>query len=166
MKGNKMKKIIPHVLAAAAMVMAVGSSQAADAEVYFTPLNTFTDMPLEAAERAEVLIKLSKHFDKLAAKLPAGQKLRVIVTDMDLAGENWRDRTGLRNERVIIGHNDWPELKMTYSITENGKVVEEGQEYLKDMGFGSRANVYFAGDQLRYEKQMLDLWFSHRIAGR
>ncbi len=161
-----MNTMIRHALAAAAMLLVAGASHAADAEVYFTPVNQFADMPVEAAERSEVLIALSKHFDKLAAKLPAGQQLRVVVLDVDLAGRNWREHSGIRDLRVISNNTDWPQLKMTYSISENGKVIEEGQEYLKNMGFRTRANVYFTGDMLRYEKQMLDDWFKHRIAAR
>ncbi len=161
-----MKSVLQKAVAAATMVLAAGGAFAADANVYFAPVNTFLDMPSDGDARAEVLIGLSKHFDKLAGKLPAGQELKVVVLNLDLAGKNWHDSIGTREMRVIRAQGDWPYLKMQYTITENGKVLQAGEEHLKNMGYMTRANIYFSGDSLRYEKQMLDDWFATRIAAR
>ncbi|MEJ7804932.1 MAG: DUF3016 domain-containing protein [Telluria sp.] len=161
-----MKKVLQQTIVAASLVLAAGGVFAADANVYFAPTNTFMDMPSDADARAEVLIQLSKHFDKLAAKLPAGQELKVVVLNVDLAGKNWHGSPGTREMRLVRAQGDWPYLKLQYTITENGKVLEAREEHLKNMGYMTRANIYFSGDSLRYEKQMLDDWFAHRIAAR
>jgi hypothetical protein len=103
---------------------------------------------------------LQQHFDKLAAALPAGQQLKVDVTDIDLAGETSPTRFHGRDVRVLKGRADWPRMNLSYSITQGDKVIKSGQEKLSDMDYQHSRSHYANDDALRYEKNMLDQWFS------
>lgn len=111
-----------------------------------------------------MLTGLTEHFNKLAARLPAGQDLNVEVLDVDLAGQTWPTLMSAQDLRIMNGRADWPRMSMRYTITQGGQVVRSGEENLSDMGYMNRINRYYGGDALRYEKQMLDDWFKTRIA--
>ena len=153
-------------LAAAALLLAPGIASAGPATVTFGDLDQFADMPREAWSRDEVIADLKGHFAVLAAKLPAGQELKVDVLDLDLAGRTWPGWWGARELRVLNGGADWPHMKMRYQIVQDGSVVKSGEETVSNMNYMWGLNRYSSSDTLRYEKQMLDTWFKTLIAGR
>lgn len=163
-----MKSLIPKaaLAALAALLLAGANGAMAAATVTYTQPEQFSDVPFASWERERVLEDLSKHFDKLAARLPAGQELHVEVLDLDLAGQTWPGRWFHHDLRVMNGRADWPHLEMRYTITQGGQVISSGEEKLSDMSYLHRHNRYYNGDALRYEKRMLDDWFKDRIADR
>ncbi|MBC7369137.1 MAG: DUF3016 domain-containing protein [Undibacterium sp.] len=90
--------------------------------------------------------------------LPAGQKLMVTFTDIDLAGdfEPWR---GPQFSDVRIVKSIYaPRLSFTYKVTDAaGKIVKEGKEDLRDLAFDMRLTMD-RQDPLRYEKDILKDW--------
>lgn len=160
-----MTSLIQKTVLAGTFLLATGSAFAG-ATVTFAKPEQFSDVPFASWERDRVLQDLSKHFDKLAATLPAGQELNVEVLDLDLAGRTWPGRWSNPDLRVMNGRADWPHLKMRYTVTQNGQVVRSGEETLSDMSYLQRHNRYYGGDALRYEKRMLDDWFKERVAVR
>lgn len=152
--------------ALAGMILLATGSAFAGATVSFAKPEQFSDVPFAPWERERVLQDLSKHFDKMAARLPAGQELSVEVLDLDLAGRTWPGRFSNPDLRVMNGRADWPHMKMRYTITQDGQVVSQGEETLSDMSYLHRHNRYYGGDGLRYEKQMIDDWFRTRVAAR
>ncbi len=150
----------------ALLLVGAGAASAGPATVTFANPEQFADMPREASSREQVLADLSDHFGALAAKLPAGQEMKVEVLDLDMAGRSWPGMWGARELRVLEGGADWPHIKFRYSITQDGKVVKSGEETVQNMDYLWRLNRYSTGDSLRYEKQMLDTWFKTLTAAR
>jgi hypothetical protein len=90
--------------------------------------------------------------------LPAGQKLVITFTDIDLAGdfEPWR---GAQFSDIRIVKSIYPpRFNFTYKVTDAaGKVVKEGKEKLIDLAFDMRLTID-RQDPLRYEKDILMDW--------
>jgi hypothetical protein len=60
----------------------------------------------------------------------------------------------------------WPSIKLRYQLRQDGQVVASGVETVADMRYLDLPNSYPDGDPLRYEKRMLDEWFSPRLVER
>lgn len=150
----------------AAGAASAGTANAGTASVTFANTALFADLPHDIFRREEVLAQLSEHFSALAAKLPAGQELKVEVLDLDMAGNIRPGLWGIRDLRVLEGGADWPHMKLRYTISQDGKVVKSGEETVHSMDYLARMNRYSTGDTLRYEKQMLDTWFKTLTAAR
>jgi Protein of unknown function (DUF3016) len=151
---------------AASLTLAIALSTAqvaaaATAEVEFVNPAKFTDAgtPTRYIDRNEVLGNLKKHFIGQAAHLPADQKLFISVTDVDLAGayEPWQ----LYSREVRIVKEIYPpKIDFKFRLfAADGTVVKEGERSLRDTGFMSGPSFGYGGDNLRYEKVMLDTWF-------
>ena len=145
---------------AALCALAAGSASAA-ATVNFVEPERFTDLPFSHVERERVLKELRGHFDKLAAKLPAGQELKVEVLDVDLAGIT-RPTMSQPELRILNGGADWPKMHFRYTIEQGGQVLKSGEAKLSDMTYMQNINRYSSGTSLRYEKHMLDDWFREK----
>ena len=137
---------------------------AASAEVTVTFVETprFTDLPFRPWERQDVLKELTKHFNRLGAQLPPGQNLHIRVKDIDLVGVLYPSR-GIDELRVIRHRGDWPRIDLDYTIESNGQVLRSGEGQLRDMMFARHVSRYSDGDNLRYEKRMIDDWFYSTI---
>jgi len=159
-----MKPLFRYAAVAGLLMLAAGSA-AAGATVTFTQPEQFSDVPHAAWERERILNQVSKHFDVLAAKLPAGQSLKVEITDLDLAGRLLPFRSGVPELRVVGKGADWPHMTLRYTITQGDQVLKSGEETLSNMSYMDhiRFNRY-RDDTLRFEKEMLDNWFKERIA--
>ena len=93
------------------------------------------------------------------AVLKPGQDMKITVTGVDLAGDV--HPLGGRMEMIrVVKPLYRPSMQFSYVVTEAGKTVREGTADINDMSFMERFNQYFASDPLRYEKPMLDDWFS------
>jgi hypothetical protein len=133
--------------------------------VTFVQPEHFTDAGnYQARSRDATLKTLDAQFQTLGARyLKPGQALDVQVLDVDLAGrlEPWRANAyDVRYMRDIT----WPRIKLSYTLTANGRVLDQREETVSDMNYLMRANGYFSDDKLRYEKAMLDDWFKSRFA--
>jgi len=146
------------------LALTAGAASAGATVTYVQP-ERFSDIPFSSADRERVLVDMTGHFNKLAAKLPAGQELKVEVLDIDLAGHVWPTHMA-QDLRILNGRADWPRMQLRYTITERGQVVRSGEEHLSDMSYLHQANRIDRHDGLRYEKKMLDDWFKERIAAR
>ncbi|MEG1324453.1 Protein of unknown function [Janthinobacterium sp. OK676] len=144
----------------AGLALLASSAAWAGTEVHFSKPDQFTDVPFDPHEREDVLKELTRHFEKLGAALPPGRTLKIDVTDVDLAGrENPSLRAG-QDIRVMNGRVDWPRMRLHYVLEQDGKVISSGDAALSDMSYLSRINPYFSTEKLRYEKLMIDDWFS------
>jgi hypothetical protein len=166
MKGTTMNSVFRQGALAALCLLAAAGASAGTANVTFVQPQKFTDVPFSSSERERVLQDLRRHFDKLAAALPANQQLNVEVTDVDLAGETWPARMRGEDIRIMKGGADWPRITLRYSITQNGQVIKRGEDSLSDMAYQQHTTRYGGDDPLRYEKSMLDQWFHERVAAR
>ena len=149
---------------AAALLAAAGAASAGVTVDYAKP-DEFIDMPRSPQDREQVLKEMTRHFNALAKELPAGQELKVTVTDIDLAGREEPRRWAINEIRIMRGGADWPTMKLSYTLEQNGQVLRSGEETLTNMMYQQRINRYSSGDPLRYEKQMVDDWFQKTILG-
>lgn len=137
-------------------------------EVNFTDPENFTDVKDSSfgteKGREAVLSEIREYITKRANKLlPAGQKLTITFSDIDLAGEYepWR---GPRADDIRIVKDIYPpRFKFTYKVTDAaGAVVKEGQENLFDLAFTMRLTID-RQDPLRYEKDILNEWMGGNL---
>jgi uncharacterized iron-regulated protein len=56
------------------------------ATISFGDVDQYREMPHSQSDRRDVMAEFQRHFDKLAAKLPSGQTLKVDIRDVSLAG--------------------------------------------------------------------------------
>lgn len=148
-------------LALAAVCVATAAH--ADVTVKFTQPENYADMPFSQDGKDRVMKDLTRHFDKLGAKLPAGQELKVEVLDIDLAGRLEMTTRASTDFRILRGNSDWPMIKLRYSVESNGKVLTSGESRISDMSYLQQINSYSANESLRYEKLMLDRWFKNTV---
>lgn len=144
------------------LALAAGAAPAG-ATITFTEPDKFADVPFSSVERQRVLDDLSRYIVKLASKLPANQQLTVEVLDIDLAGQVDPHIRGRDDLRVLRGGADWPQMRLRYSLEQDGKVLKSGEERLADMNYLNRAGYLGSETSLRYEKQMLESWFRTKL---
>ena len=142
----------------------------AKTEVVFDHPENFTDVKdawvATDKGRDAILSNLREHLVERAARfLPEGYKLKVVFTDIDLAGE-FEPWHGPAWQDVRIIRSTWPPaFKFTYTVTDpSGKVALQGAENIRDVAFEQRL-VGFADDSLRYEKGMIDDWVYETLRG-
>jgi len=95
--------------------------------------------------------------------LPAGQTMKVTVTDIDLAGdfEPWRGPAGASDVRIIKSIYP-PRLEVSYVRTgADGQVIDQGKDVITDLAFqmrsGLRTDPYF------YEKDLVREWIRRKL---
>jgi len=132
-------------------------------EVIFDHPEKFTDVKdgdFGTERGRDATLELIREFlvERADKALPAGQKLTITFSDIDLAGdfEPWR---GPQFSDVRIVKSIYaPRLSFTYKVTDAaGKTVKEGKEDLRDLAFDMRLTMD-RQDPLRYEKDILKDW--------
>ncbi|HVT74110.1 MAG TPA: DUF3016 domain-containing protein [Lacunisphaera sp.] len=150
----------------AALGRAAAASPAKNVDVVFSHPEKFTDVKENSTDfenergGANVFPQLRELIEnQAAALLPAGQKLTVTFTDIDLAGdfEPWR---GPRFDDIRIVKDIYvPRMTLSFTLTDaDGRVLKQGERRLVDLGFQTRITRAFQDDPLRYEKDMLADW--------
>ncbi|MEP0354706.1 MAG: DUF3016 domain-containing protein [Paraglaciecola sp.] len=115
--------------------------------------------------RESTFKKLDAYLQELSFRLPAGSKLLMTVTDLDLAGQVLpASFAGLghgSSEIRIINAVDIPRMSFSYQLmSSTGEILQETDVNLKDMSFMNRMPQSFRSDTLGYEKSMLKRWFN------
>lgn len=158
---------LPLVLVALAPLVAARAGDVTKAggrvEVIFDHPEKFTDVKDSMfgsdEGRDAILAKIRDYIDERAAQdVPAGDKLTVTITDIDLAGafEPWHN-SRLDDVRIIRDVYP-PKFDLSFKLTAaDGKVVKEGTRHLVDVMFMQRLTPN-PDDPLRYEKNLLDDW--------
>jgi len=145
----------------AAFAAAATACLAATATVEFVKPDSFTDSgrARHYVDRDSNLENLRKHLIAQAAKmLPADETLAIFVTDVDLAGafEPWQ--TYSREVRIVKDIYP-PKIDLNFRLTRaDGTLVKEGTRSMRDTGFLTTPGLRYSGDNLRYEKILLDDW--------
>jgi hypothetical protein len=136
------------------------------AEVVYVDPDKFTDVrdsyTSTDSGRDELLDQMREHIlTESKRRLPAGYKLFMSVTDVDLAGdfEPWH---GVRWDDIRIVKDIYPpRMVFSFRVTDpSGRVVKEGNRDLRDLAFMMKITMAFHDDPLRHEKQMIDDWFN------
>ena len=144
-------------------LLCAGAAWAGTVEVRYEQPERFSDVgPRRDADAVQQ--QLTGIFDALAARqLPASQVLRIVVTDVDLAGEIPPGAVRLHDVRVMGRHPDWPRITLRYSLQDGGRVLTEGSEVVSDMAYLSRSTQASGSGALPYERRMLADWFDKRF---
>ena len=151
-----------HALIAASLALLASGAEAV-VTVNFVEPEKYTDMPFGFYDKQRVMDDLKKHFDKMAAALPPGQDLKVDILDIDLAGRIEPSARNAYDLRILRGRADWPAITLRYSLESQGKTLNSGEDRIYDMAYLSGHNHYSSGENLRYEKNMLDRWFKQKL---
>ncbi|WP_076412060.1 DUF3016 domain-containing protein [Shewanella sp. UCD-KL12] len=106
---------------------------------------------------------LTKSLDKEASKLlKPEQKLEMIVTDLDLAGDVRPTFGATMNDIRVIKDIYPPRITFSYSILEGDKVIMVGDEKLTDMGF-MHTTGRMNDKPLRFEEKLLADWLKKTV---
>lgn len=157
------------IIALAGAVGATGLSAAsgkganARAEVNFLEPKKFTDVKdsdLGDHERTTYLDSLRDHILQQAKYfVPAGHRLTVTFTDIDMAGdfEPW---LGPWFSDVRIVKDIYPpRLALSFQLVDAaGQVVKQGKRELRDLAFLMKITLSFRDDPMRHEKGLIDDW--------
>jgi hypothetical protein len=162
LKGIDMRKSTV-ALICAGLWLASAAPAWAKVTVTFTKPESYSDMPWSAIDRDRLLQDLQEYLIKLGGKLPADRDLKLEILDIDLAGRLEPGRHRANDIRIMRGSADWPRMDVRYTLESNGKVIEQGEDHLSDMGYLMEINRHESGDSLRYEKTMIDDWFKKKF---
>jgi hypothetical protein len=154
--------------AAACVALALGmgclpTAQAAGSvELVFTQPERYTDAGIDAVERQRNLALLTLHVQGWSAQLPDGHRLRLVVEDVDLAGEQrlnlWHPEL-----RILRGTVDWPRMTLRWSLTTGERELQGGEARLSDKGYLMFSARMRQGEPLSHERRMLDDWLQREV---
>lgn len=144
-------------------LLCAGLAQAGMVQVSFDHPERYADAgTLREAEGVRQVI--DQHLQALGrTKLPAGQTLKVTVTDIDLAGEIHPWMGPLHDVRIMGRGVDWPVIELQYTLSEGERVLVQGSERVADMAYLLRSTSHRFNDRLPYEQRMLSAWFDQRF---
>ncbi len=159
--------LVPTALISAAVVcaaiLAAGPARAGTVAVQFENPGRFTDIgPRREADAVQQ--SLRDILEALAAeRLPAGQVLRLAITDVDLAGEVQPASRWMHDVRVMGNRPDWPRISLRYTLQDGDRLVAEGSEVVTDMAYLLRSRSFTGKHRLPFEQRMLSDWFDTRF---
>jgi hypothetical protein len=160
MKSNRLK----HLLLASALLPALASAQPA-IEVRFTDPTRFTDLRFttsdDAHDAADLADELRRYLERRApAYLQSGQRLAVIITDVDMAGELRPSAGSLYMMRRMVRGIYPPRVDLEFRLVgADGTVEREGRRELRNNAYlyGRYANQRVP---LVHEKALLERWLA------
>ena len=149
--------IVPALLCLAGAAHAQGV-----VDVTYSPANgRFADAGDATRDIERTEAQLTAHLQSLGKRLPAGSKLSLTVTEIDLAGEPYRARPD--QPRVLTGRTDRPLITLRFAMTQADGKVDQGEARLTDLNYLDRPGN--SSGALVYEKRLLDDWFKQRFSG-
>lgn len=157
---------IPNLLMALGTALWV-SAVFAEVQVSFVEPQRYSDAGRDDRQSSDVQGEIARHFRQLGERyLSPGQKLKVEVLDIDLAGHERMARGG-QDVRILRDGADWPRMRLRYVFEPGAGNTISGEERIADMAYLSHgAGVRRSGEYLAYEKHMLESWFKARIVER
>jgi len=139
-------------------------------QVQWTDPAEFTDLKYSGnrwrAAQGDWVEQLAQYLRKAAEKrLPEGDTLEVTITDIGRAGryEPWR---GIQMQDVRFIRDYYPPtMALQFKLYgPDGQVLAEGARKLRDTGFMmSGGPNQVSGDNLYYEKRMIDDWLRDEL---
>ncbi len=110
------------------------------------------------ARRGDWVRQLAEHLqERLAQVIPPGERLEVLITDIERAGEYEPLGASMRDVRVV---RDLYPPRMELSFVRHGAdgvVLDQGNRSLLDLGFLS-SSLRSTHDPLLFEKRMIEDW--------
>jgi hypothetical protein len=110
--------------------------------------------------QVRVISELSGCFTEAATVLPAEQTLRLVVTDVDLAGEMEYFTCHFPQGVRVIRDLYFPSINLDYTLVDaDGNVLRSGTADIKDMSFLFSGRTFVHDAPFDYEKRMIEEWF-------
>ncbi len=138
------------------------------AEVIFLEPKKFTDVKdrdMGDYERTTYLDSLRDHLLQQAKYfVPAGHRLSVTFTDIDMAGdfEPWRG-PWFSDVRIVKDLYP-PRLELSFKLTDAaGNIVKQGKRERRDLAFLMKITMAFRDDPMRHEKGLVDDWLRNEF---
>jgi len=95
-----------------------------------------------------------------APLLPAGSKLTVTFTDLDLAGMIRPDRNNIR----IMTSTTIPRARLKFQLLgADGRVLKEGERHLSDLNYQMSIGIIGRNEPLYHDKQLLKEWIAREF---
>lgn len=150
--------------AAALVALAQPARAAGSTEIRFVEPQQFSDAGRSQVERERALASLAAHLEQLGKRLPDGQRLRIEVLDVNLAGEQVLRRG--TEVRVLRDAADSPQMRLRWALLQGERTLKSGEERLSDLGYMRGRTVALSSEgDLPYEKRMLTAWFKGEFEG-
>jgi len=165
---TRLPLVLLGLLAPAALCAAEATKAPARTEVIFVQPENFADVKdgdFGTDKGRDAILDQVREFivERAEKALPAGQKLTVSFTDIDLAGEYEPWRGPQFSDIRIVKSIYAPRFNFTYKVTDAaGNTVKEGKEQLRDLAFDMRLTID-RQDPLRYEKDILKDWINATV---
>ncbi|MBT1444163.1 DUF3016 domain-containing protein [Shewanella sp. JM162201] len=107
---------------------------------------------------------LTKELNKQASKsLKANQKLELVVTDVDLAGDVRPTFGATANDLRIVKEIYPPRMTFSYQVLDGDQVVIAGDEKLSNLNFMN--DIRPVNDKpFMHESRLLTQWFDKQVA--
>jgi len=141
------------------------AAQAANVEIEWLKPEKYQDIRSGAESQKSyqerVIAALTGYFKEAAAEiLPADQTLYLKITDVDLAGDVEYFFTSFPMGVRVMRDIYFPSIEFNYELRDaGGKVLKNGEENIKDMGYMFSGMAYINNPPFDYEKRMIDDWF-------
>ena len=106
------------------------------------------------------LATLKAYIEKrAAAMLPPGQRLDIVITDIDRAG-SYLPSVGRLNPVRIVKDSYPPRINLHFRLLDNqGRTIREGDRHLVGLGFMYDSPGGLSdNDPLQHEKRLIDRW--------
>ena len=142
---------------------AATGTQAAPASVELGALDQMTEVrrlrgPARRTTEQQLHALASWLADQAAPRVPAGETLRIVLKDVDLAGDYEPGRMGSLQDVRVVKDLYPPRIELAWEfVGADGEVLREGEGTLRDLNFLTGSGL-LDGDPLRYEKRMLRDW--------
>jgi len=161
-------KLRPSAVLALVLLALVPLSHAATLEFTWGDPEKFRDIRASDENQdkyqANVMKELEAQFQKEAGKLPADQKLKVDVTDLNLAGEVEYFHEGFPNGLRVVRNVDFPSMKLSYVLRDGkGQIVKSGDSDFSYMEFNSGIQILQGAKPLHYELDMISKWYKRTL---
>ncbi len=119
---------------------------------------------IQSRFEARTFKELTKNLNKEAARiLKPNQKLEMVVTDLDLAGDVRPTFGATTNDLRVVKDLYPPRITFSYKIIEGEQVIIAGDEKLTDLNFMYTVNKTNSRPN-RYENALLTSWLKDTVA--
>ena len=153
------------VSAVSLAVSVLPAAAAGRVEISWLQPERYSDAGRTVSDRERTMKALGGAFTQLGRQLPDGQTLKLEVLDVDLAGEIYPHPR--QDMRIVRGGADWPKITLRYALQAGDETLKAGEVRLADMNYlFDMLPVRLRGDDLPYEKRMIEQWFGQIEAAR
>lgn len=157
------------VLAALLAVLpAVHAANGPQVEVTAPRIDQFLDAGDGPREAQGSVALLSRHLQALGREgLSADRRLRIEITELDLAGRLLPALRHPQRLRVLDGAADWPRIDLRYELRgPDDALLDQGETSLSDKTYLLHPIAATGAEPLRYERRLLTQWFRGRFGAR